>query len=206
MMQINSFIILSIIQVLLSSCSDLRKVAKKNETKSEVESKHWVYCTELDRVSDKKKYDTYDDDLCLKKKLKIGKYELHLNSVILNRNADSDNKIGYNELIIRKNKKIVLKTKLEKEGYPFYFVTGFAKIRKGVYQKDLNKDGIIEFALVHYGTDRNRYTKAKIYSLLQNGKLKRYGMGTYNKDLGEHVLFGCPDCHTINLAACKSCY
>ncbi|MCK5074474.1 MAG: hypothetical protein KAQ98_13670 [Bacteriovoracaceae bacterium] len=74
------------------------------------------------------------------------------------------------------------------------------------YYYGWTEDGALEFALVNYGTDRNRYTKAKIYSLQKDGKLELYGRGTYNKDLGEHVLFGCPDCHTINLDACKSCY
>lgn len=200
-MQINKLSLIAL-QVLLFGCSELEKVPYTGEA----EQSRWVYCTEMDRKLDRKSYDHYDDNLCLKKRLKIGKFELSFNSVILNRNAESDDNIGHNELIIKNNKKIIQKIKLEKEGDPFYFVTGFAKIRKGAYQQDLNKDGVNEFAIVHYGTDRNRYTRAKVYSFQPNGKLKLYGMGTYNKELGEHVLFGCPDCHTINLAACKSCY
>jgi len=206
MMQINNFIFLLIINVLLLSCSDLTVTARNNEIKSNVENKHWVYCTEVDRINDKKNYYTYNDNLCLKKKLKIGTYEIYLKAIILNPDAVGATEIGYNELVIIKNNKIIKKLKLEKNDDPFYLITGFAKIRKDVYQTDLNQDGIIEFALVNYGTDRNRYTRAKIYSLQKNGSLNLYGRGTYNKDLGEHVMFGCPDCHTINLDACRSCY
>ncbi len=205
-MRMPCFIFLFIIHGLLFSCSNLPISKQSIEIKQETEKKHWVYCTEIDRVNDKKTYNNYNDNLCLKNKLKIGMYEIYLKSTILNHNAIGSTEIGHNELLVKKNKKIIEKIKLEKEGYPFYFTTGFAKIRKDVYQIDLNKDGITEFALVHYGTDRNRYTSAQIYSLQKNGKLKLYGIGTYNKDFGKHVLFGCPNCHTINLDACKSCY
>ncbi len=197
--------------VLIVSCSDLKTVTSKTEGALDddlviTEASRWVYCTENDKINDKKTFDANDDELCLRKKLKIGSYVIHLKSTILNSSADGADEIGYNELIIKNKKKIIKKMKLEKKGDPFYFITGFAKIRKGVYQTDLNEDGIMEFALVNYGTDRNRFTRAKIYSLHPNGKLKLYGMGTYNKDLAENVWFGCPDCHTINIDACKSCY
>jgi hypothetical protein len=208
-MQINNFILLFIIQLLLISCSEVSIVPKKKELnlgKNRIENRDWVYCTEKDRLNGKRTFNNAYDALCLKKKLRIGIYELYLKATILNSSADSDDKIGYNELILKKRKKIIKKIKLEEKGAPFYFTTGFAKIRKDVYQTDLNKDGIIEFALVNYGTERNRYTRAQIYSLQKNGSLDLYGLGTYNKDLGEHVMFGCPDCHTINLNACKSCY
>ena len=140
-MQINNFILLFIIQLLFISCSEVSIVPKKRELnlgKNRIENRDWVYCTEKDRLNGKRTFNNAYDALCLKKKLRIGIYELYLKATILNSSADSDDKIGYNELILKKRKKIIRKIKLEEKGAPFYFTTGFAKIRKDVYQTDLN--------------------------------------------------------------------
>ncbi len=101
---------------------------------------------------------------------------------------------------------MVEEIRLEKKGYPFYRFIGFVKLREGKYLVDLDGNGLFEFAVVRYGSDRNRFTKAQIYTLQKDGSLKFHRTGTYNKDLGKYVLFGCPDCHTINIDGCKSCY
>ena len=208
-MRINNLFLLISMSLLIISCSDLPVDIPEEVgdlVKDQDSGRYWVYCTEQDRKNNKKSFSGDEEDLCLRKKLTIGSYELSLKATIVDMNAEGDDEIGYNELIIKKKKKIIEKIRLEGKRTPFYFTTGFAKIREGIYTTDLNNDGIIEFALVHYGTDRNRYTKAQIYSMQDDGKIILYGKGTYNKDLGKHVMFGCPDCHTINLDACKSCY
>jgi hypothetical protein len=187
--------------LLLASCCLSKQIKKENS-----EDGKWVYCSEEDRISDVKSYVKNDDMLCLKKHLNIHLFSLSLKQIILNKKAPGDDGIGYNILEVKKNGIVVSTLRLEKENEPFSFITGFVKIREGRYIVDIDKDGIIEFAFVNYGTERNRFTQAKIYSLLHDGKIKFYGNGTYNKVTGGYVLFGCPNCHTINPEACKSCY
>ena len=167
----------------------------------------WIYCTEEDAKQDKKTPINHDDTLCLRDFLQIDNYRIFFRSTVLGPDPTAPVNIGYNELIVEDSEKnILVQKKIEDDPYLFFTITGFPKLRKGRYLEDLDGDGLMEFAIVHYGSDRNRFAKATIYSLLQTGKIRRYGVGTYNKDAGAFVLFGCPDCHTMNFEACRKCY
>lgn len=85
-------------------------------------------------------------------------------------------------------------------------VKGFLNVGKYKLMVKQTSDGVKEFALVTYGSGRNRVAKAQIYSITQNANLRYYGTGTYFKELGGYVKFGCPDCSSLNPEACKKCY
>lgn len=202
MKRINSLYFIAVL--LFSSCS-VQIVENKSEDDKD-SNKQWVYCSPEDKLKGHKSYIKHDDMLCLKDSLNIGGISIYFKQHVKKKNTTRSDLIGFNELIVRNRTKILKKIRLERKGDPFYLITGFVKLREGKYLVDLNDDGIQEFSFVRYGSDRNRFTKAQIYSITKNGKIKLFGKGVYNKDQGKHVLFGCPDCHTLNPDACQSCY
>ena len=181
--------------------------AKYDESKESNDTSKYkrIYCTPEDKRRNKKTVIDYLHIVCGLAKIQPDKDKiLEITHVIFGIDPENNARIGHHLLNLKSGNKILQKMKIEKETDPFWSEVVFVKIREGVYWKDLNSDGYVEFAILPKDTGKAVYRSAYIYTLKDNS-FHFYGEGNYVWTTGEHVLLNCPNCWDYDLEAYKKC-
>ena len=168
-----------------------------------------IYCTPEDKKKEIKTNIDYLNVACgLPKIQPVDNKTLEIKQVFLGIEYRSDggrSPIGHHLLILKSGDEVLQEIKVETEEDIFWKEVLFVKIREGVYWKDLNNDGYLEFAILKTDTGYSTHRTVDLYTL-KNNSFHFYGHGIYVWTTGQHVLFNCPEeCHHHNPEACDKC-
>lgn len=175
----------------------------------EEEKYEQIYCTPEDEKKGIKTDIDYLNVACgLPKIQPVNNKTLEIKQFFLGVEYHSDggrSPIGHHLLILKSGDETLQEVKVETEDDIFWKEVLFVKIREGVYWKDLNNDGYLEFAILKTDTGYSTHRTVDLYTL-KNNSFHFYGHGIYVWTTGQHVLFNCPEeCNHHNPEACDKC-